>query len=262
MSLSITERAALLVVPDRGAPSRGESFPRAAVLVHAHETAAGLRRKKVGSSRPADGRESRGAPSGRRTLPVEPTVRSLVVLTLDPGPQTAIEVLQALQIGLVEQRQELHAHGAEGDAKLAHTSAMLGAERRPVVHVAALGDTAAANGLLQRRQERRHVLREGKRGEGHHACGVVDERDEVRLLAPASAQRHHRPVHDVAHPELVGVLEREAATVLGLGRACRFEVTDLATNTTSVVLATANAAGAVRVALSMPKNGKVVLRRS
>ncbi len=81
--------------------------------------------------------------------------------------------------------------------------------------VEALGNPAAEQGPLEDRQEGRDrfAAREGR--VGNHAGGIVKQRDQVGLVAPAIVGvEHRRPVHDVAHPELVGGVVTEAAAVL------------------------------------------------
>jgi hypothetical protein len=55
-------------------------------------------------------------------------------------------------------------------------------------------------------------------GEGtvrHHACGIVEEGDQVGLAPHARArQRHAGAVHHVTHPQLARVREGEAPAVL------------------------------------------------
>ena len=81
-----------------------------------------------------------------------------------------------------------------------------------VVDVEALGQPAADEGVPEHRQEGLGVLGGGEGGEGDDAGGVVDEGDEVGLAA-ATAVPDLWPVHDVAHPQLAGVAEGEAAAV-------------------------------------------------
>src|SRR3972149_12073227 len=49
-------------------------------------------------------------PAVERGRPVEPAMRTHVVLGLDPGPQPAIEGVQAPGVGLGERREQLHAY--------------------------------------------------------------------------------------------------------------------------------------------------------
>ena len=74
-------------------------------------------------------------------------------------------------------------------------------------------------GVGEHGEEGLDVLRGGEGGEGDDAGGVVDEGDEVGL-SPGSAVTDLRPVHDIAHPQLAGIAEGEAAAVgavVGLG---------------------------------------------
>ena len=76
----------------------------------------------------------------------------------------------------------------------------------------------ARDGLFEHGQERGGVLRVGEGGEGNHPGGVVDERNEEGLSAPAPVG-DLRSVHDIAHPKLPGVAVREASPVGGGGVA-------------------------------------------
>ena len=168
---------------------------------------------------------------------------ALVVLALDPGPQPAIEGVEALERRLGERREELHAHRAEpalllalalwligpgvdeGDAELgADEREVVRAEGGAVVDVEPLGDAAAQDGLLEHGQEGGGVLGEREGGVGHDAGGVVEKRDEVGSCACACRRRDRGAVHDVAHPELVGLLEGEAAAVLAVGSLGRLSI--------------------------------------
>ena len=66
--------------------------------------------------------------------------------------------------------------------------------------------------LLEHRQEGGGVLPAGKGGVGDDAGGVVDEGDQVGLVAPATGA-NLGAVHDIAHPHLASVFEGEAAAV-------------------------------------------------
>ena len=101
----------------------------------------------------------------------------------------------------------------ERDAELcADQDELTGAVGGAIVDVEALGQPAADKGVLEHGQEGLHVLGGGEGGEGDDAGGVVDEGNEVGL-APAPAEPDLGPVHDVAHPQLAGVAEGEAAAV-------------------------------------------------
>ena len=108
----------------------------------------------------------------------------------------------------------------ERDAELcAHQGELSGAVVGAVVDIEALGDAAADEGVGEHGEEGLDVLRGGEGGEGDDTGGVVDEGDEV-ALSPRSAVTDLRPVHDIAHPQLAGVAEGEAAAVgavVGLG---------------------------------------------
>ena len=103
----------------------------------------------------------------------------------------------------------------------AHQRELARAVVRAVVHVQALRDAAAQQGLLEHGQERLGVLGHGEGAVRHDTGGVVEEGDQVGLAPRAGArQQHAGAVHDVAHPQLSGVREGEAAPVLsGLGVA-------------------------------------------
>ena len=105
----------------------------------------------------------------------------------------------------------------ERDAELcAHQGELLGAVVGAVVDEQSHGEPPACDGLLEHGEERGGVLRVGEGGEGEDAGGVVDERDEEGLSAPASVA-HLRPVHHVAHPQFAGVAVGEASPVGGDG---------------------------------------------
>ena len=159
----------------------------------------------------------------------------LVVLALDPGPQGAVqcveaggglggEVAQPSGAKRSEESLDFSLSGGlvgagvdEGDAELcAHQGELLGAVVGAVVDEQSHGEPPACDGLLEHGEERGGVLRVGEGGEGEDAGGVVDERDEEGLSAPASVA-HLRPVHHVAHPQLAGVAEGEASPVGGDG---------------------------------------------
>ena len=101
----------------------------------------------------------------------------------------------------------------EHDAEFrAHERKLLGAEVRPVVDVEPGGQAAPRDGLLEHGQQRGGVLRVGEGGEEDDAGGVVDERDEERLSAPAPVA-DFGAVHHIAHPKLPGVTEGEPSPV-------------------------------------------------
>ena len=69
------------------------------------------------------------------------------------------------------------------------------------------------------RQEGGDLLREGKCGVGDHTGGVVEKGNQVGFaLAPAIGE-HAGAVHDVAHPQLPGVLEGKAGEMINAGMA-------------------------------------------
>ena len=171
-------------------------------------------------------------------VPVESAMGRLVVLALDPGPQGAVQGIEAFGgcggevVG--EHRGAKRAEEAfdfslsrglvgagvdEGDAELgAHERELLGAVVRPVVDEQSHRESPARDGLFEHGQERGGVLRVGEGGEGNHPGGVVDECNEVGLSAPAPVA-DLRPVHDIAHPQLAGVAVGEASPVGGDGVA-------------------------------------------
>ena len=155
----------------------------------------------------------------------------VVILPLDPGPEAAVERLEAVQsLGLEvgepagPQRPEealdlalprwLVGPGVDQrDAELRTDQGELaGAIGGPIIDVEARRNSAADKGVLEHRQEGLDVLGQGEGGKRDDAGGVVDEGDEVGL-APGSAVSDLGPVHDVAHPQLAGLLEGEAAAV-------------------------------------------------
>ena len=105
-------------------------------------------------------------------LVAEAAVRSVVVFALDPGGERAVERVERGELLGLQQRQELHAHGAEPalhlplalrgvglgvderDAELgADDRELLGAEGGAIVDVEPLGDAAAAHGVLEHRRK-------------------------------------------------------------------------------------------------------------
>ena len=162
-------------------------------------------------------------------------MRRLVVLALDPGPQGAVQGVEAggglggevAQPGGAKRPEEALDFSLSGglvgsgvderDAELgAHERELLGAEVGPVVDVQPGGQAAPRDGVLEHGQERGGVLRVGEGGEGDDAGGVVDERDEEGLAAPARVA-DFGAVHHVAHPQLPGVAEGESSPVGGDG---------------------------------------------
>ena len=134
-------------------------------------------------------------PAVERGLAVEAPVRAVVVLALDPGPQPAIERVEASSVGVGERRQQLHAYRPKPALLLSlalglvrpgvdQRDAELGADQREVVRaiggavvdVEPLGHPAAQDRLLQHRQEGRGVLGEREGGVGHDPRGVVEKR--------------------------------------------------------------------------------------
>jgi hypothetical protein len=164
--------------------------------------------------------------------PGQAALGAVVVFPLDPGGQAAIERGEAGGILRRQTGEELGAHGSEealdfalalgpvragldqGDTELgAHQGQVLGAVIGPVVHIQALRQSAAQDGLAEHRQEGLGVLRQGKGGRGDDPGGIVDEGDQVGLTPGAITHRNARPVHDIAHPQLPGLGEGEAAPV-------------------------------------------------
>ena len=120
--------------------------------------------------------------------------------------------IHALRIRLIRSCMD------ECDAQLgAHQRQMLGAVVGAVIDVQALRQSTAHQRMLEHRQERGGVLGQGERGVGHHAGGVVEEGDEVGLAPGAPGDGHGRTMHDIAHPQLAGVREGEAAPIGGRG---------------------------------------------
>ena len=172
--------------------------------------------------------------------PVEAAMGRLVVLALDPGPQGAVQRVEALgglgakvgepggakgseeALDLALPRGLVGSGVDERDAELgAHQGELLGAEVRAVVGVQPGGQPPARDGVLEHGQEGGGVLGVGEGGEGNHPGGVVDERDEEGFSAPAPVA-DLRPVHHVTHPQLAGVAEGEPSPVGGHGLAGAF----------------------------------------
>ena len=103
----------------------------------------------------------------------------------------------------------MHQHDAE---LRTHQGELAGAVGGAVVDIQALRQAAADQRVLEHGQEGLDVLGHGEGGEGDDPGGVVDEGDEVGL-ATAPAVADLGPVHDVAHPQLAGLAEGEAAPV-------------------------------------------------
>ena len=176
-------------------------------------------------------------PLVERGAPVESAMGRLVVLALDPGPQGAVQCVEAGGGLGGEVGEPGGAKGAEEafdfslprgligagvderDAELgAHERELLGAVVGAVVDEQSHGESPACDGLLEHGQERGGVLRVREGGEGEDAGGIVDKRDEEALSAPAPVA-DLRPVHHIAHPQLAGVAEGEASPVGGGGVA-------------------------------------------
>ena len=107
---------------------------------------------------------------------------------------------------------------------LAHTRARW-RERNAaaVVDVEALGNAAAQDRAFEDGQEGGDgfAAREGGVGNRSRVASSSSAIRYVLCRRRSSASSTRRPVHDVAHPELVGGVEREAAAVLGRGRVGR-----------------------------------------
>ena len=164
-------------------------------------------------------------PLVERGASVESAMRRLVVLALDPGPQGAVqcveaggglggEVAQPSGAKRPEEALDFSLSGGlvgsgvdERDAELgAHERELLGAEVGPVVDVQPGGQAAPRDGVLEHGQERGGVLRVGEGGEGDDARGVVD-------TMPISAL--HRSCR---HPDYAAPVAR---TLAGTGRRAR-----------------------------------------
>ena len=132
-------------------------------------------------------------PLVERGAPVESAVGGEVVLALDPGPQGAVQCVEAGSGLGGEVGEPGGAKGAEEafdfslsggligpgvderDAEFgAHQCELLGAVVRTVVDEQSHGEPAACDGLLEHGQERGGALRVGEGGEGEDAGGVVD----------------------------------------------------------------------------------------
>lgn len=173
--------------------------------------------------------------AGRRVL--QAAVRRVEVLVLNPRPEALIERVERPGVGLEQRGQELEANRPkppfqfslplwrkrsgvdEGHAQLgAHEREVTGAIRTAVIHVQTFRNAAAEDRAFEDGQEGGHrfAAREGR--VRNHPGRIVEQRDEVRLVPPAVlGVEHRRPVHDVAHPELVGGVVTEAAPVFARG---------------------------------------------
>ena len=175
-----------------------------------------------------------------RGAPVEAAMGRLVVLALDPGPEAAVERLEAqggigveaFEPGGAERSEEAldfplsrwlpGASVDERDAELgAHEGELVRAVVGTVVDVEPQRKSPAGECALEHRQERGGALGEVEGGEGEHAGGIVDEGHEEGLSASAPIA-DLRSVHDIAHPQLAGVAEGEASPVDGDGLAGAF----------------------------------------
>ena len=164
----------------------------------------------------------------------------LVVLALDPGPEAAVERLEAqggigveaFEPGGAERPEEAldfplsrwlpGASVDERDAELgAHEGELVRAVVGTVVDVEPQRKSPAGECALEHREERGGALGEVEGGEGEHAGGIVDEGHEEGLSASAPIA-DLRSVHDIAHPQLAGVAESEASPVDGDGLAGAF----------------------------------------
>ena len=163
-------------------------------------------------------------------------MRAVVVFALHPGPQAPVQLLQAVGVAGGQVGQQLRAHGSEPTFLLALALGLVGSgmDQRhaqagtdqgqlvrtvvgAVVHVQALRDAAAQQGLLEHGQEGLRVLGQAKGAVRHQPGGVIEESDEVGLAPDARVRHQHAgAVHDVAHPQLAGVGEVELAA-LGVG---------------------------------------------
>jgi hypothetical protein len=154
------------------------------------------------------------------------------VLALDPGGQTTIEGREARGIRRAQAGQEPGAQRLEEsldltlalgvvrprmdqrDAELrAHQRQVLGAVVGPVVDVQPLRQSAAQDRLSQHRQKGGGVFGECEGGVGNDAGRIVEEGDEVGLAPSAPVRQDSGPVHRVAHPQLPGPGEGEAAPI-------------------------------------------------
>jgi len=95
-----------------------------------------------------------------------------------------------------------------------HQGQLLGAVIGAVVHIQALRQSAAQDRLLEHRQKGLGVLRQGKGGIRNDPGGIVDEGDQVGLAPDAPPYPDAWPVHHIAHPQLPGLGEGEAAAVV------------------------------------------------
>ena len=122
------------------------------------------------------------------------------------GPEEALDLTFALGLmrpGVDQRDAEL------GTDQRELAGAVVGA----VVDVEAFGDAAADQRLLEHRQERDGVFREGEGRVRDHPGSVVDEGDQIGFTAPAATVADADPVHHIAHPEFARVLEGEAPPV-------------------------------------------------
>ena len=175
-----------------------------------------------------------------RGAPVDAAMGRLVVLALDPGPEAAVERLEAqggigveaFEPGGAERSEEpldfplsRWLPGASVDERNpelgAHEGELVRAVVGTVIDVKSQRQAPAGERALEHRQERGGALGEVEGGEGEHAGGIVDEGHEEGLSAPAPIA-DLRSVHDIAHPQLAGVAEGEASPVDGDGLAGAF----------------------------------------
>ena len=172
-----------------------------------------------------------------RGAPVDAAMGRLVVLALDPGPEAAVERLEArggigveaFEPGGAKRSEEAldfplsrwlpGASVNERDAELgAHEGELVRAVVGTVIDVKSQRQAPAGERALEHRQERGGALGEVEGGEGERAGGIVDKGNEEGLSAPAPIA-DLRSVHDIAHPQLAGVAEGEASPVDGDGLA-------------------------------------------
>ena len=175
----------------------------------------------------------------RGALVVEAAVGSAVVLAFDPGPETAVEGVEAGARGLVQGRQELGSAGPEKtldfplslrrvrsrmdqmDAKAgADHGQVAGAVGGPVVAVQSLRDAAFEQGLAQDGQERLGAFGEGEGGVRDDARGIVNDGQQVGLAPPppvVGIAADLGAMHAIGHPQRARVGVAEAAPVAAVG---------------------------------------------
>jgi len=94
----------------------------------------------------------------------------------------------------------VHQGDAKGCADMLKVVRSIGAA---IIHIELSGKSPFEHGLFEGIQKSLQSFRQIKPRIGHKPAVVIDEGDQIRLFLPGFG-RHHRTVHHIALPQIIG----------------------------------------------------------